>query len=127
MTGLKTSFEIIAIMARMVDGLEIHEDRLREGMRNEIFATDKVFDKVMAGGNFRDSYRNVGLNLEDVEKIDVDAALRKRTSLGAPGNLRLEDDLKRADELKAVFSQKLERLSAVYENLIPSVNSVLSC
>lgn len=126
MTGLKTSFEIIAIMARMVDGLEVHEDRLREGMRNEIFATDKVFDKVMAGGNFRDSYRNVGLNLEDVEKIDVDAALRKRTSLGAPGNLRLEDDLKRADELKAVFSQKLERLSAVYENLIPSVNSLLS-
>ncbi len=126
MTGLRISFEIIAIMARMVNGLEVHEDRLREGMRNEIFATDKVFDQVISGGNFRDSYKNVGLNLGEVEMIDADDALRKRVSLGAPGNLRLGDDLEHSRKLASLASDRLEALSAVYGKLIPAVSSVLS-
>ena len=117
MTGLETAGSIIAIMTRMLDGLEVHEDRLREGMRSEIYATDKVFEIVSAGGSFRDSYKTVGLDLESVSSLDADAAIRRRTSTGTSGNLALKEDMTALEELSGSVERELERLGKVYLSL----------
>ena len=117
MTGLETAGSIIAIMTRMLDGLEVHEDRLREGMRSEIYATDKVFEIVSAGGSFRDSYKTVGLDLESVSSLDADAAIRRRTSTGTRGNLALKEDMTALEELSGRVECELDRLGKVYLGL----------
>ena len=118
LTGLSTTCSILAIMGRMVDGLEVHEDRLREGMRPEIYATDKVFDSVLSGSNFRDSYRAVGLDLDSVDGRDADAALARRTSLGTSGDLRLGDDVETVASFMKEVELELDRLQEVYRALV---------
>ena len=118
LTGLSTTCSILAIMGRMVDGLEVHEDRLREGMRPEIYATDKVFDSVLSGSNFRDSYRAVGLDLDSVDGRDADAALARRTSLGTSGDLRLGDDVETVVSFMKEVELELDRLQEVYRALV---------
>lgn len=118
LTGLRTTWDVLAIMSRMVGGLIVHEDRLREGMRSEIYATDKVFDSVMKGEAFRDSYRAVGLSLDQVSSRDADEALSKRVSLGGAANLRLDEDLEEAEGLEDAIEERLEALSSVYRGLV---------
>ena len=118
--GMRTAYDVIAVMARMLSGLVVHEDRLRQGMRKEIYATDKVFDSVAHGGNFRDSYKAVGLDLDSVEEGDADAALKRRTSTGTSGNLGLDDDYALLGQLTGLVTQRLARLQEVYDALVPS-------
>ena len=117
MEGLSATFELIAIMARMCDGLIVHEDKLVAACTGELYATDKVFACVLEGGNFRDSYRKVGLNLDKVESIDPYEALKKRTSTGTAGALNLDKDKLRAEEAIANVDSKLSFLEGVYERL----------
>ena len=69
----------------------------------------------------RDSYRNVGLNLDKVESEDPVASLRKRTSLGTAGNLGLDRDRAWLSELSGRTGKEAERLSGVYARLIPGI------
>lgn len=118
--GMRTAYDVIAVMARTLSGLVVHEDRLRQGMRKEIYATDKVFDSVAHGGNFRDSYKAVGLDLDSVEEGDADAALKRRTSTGTSGNLGLDDDYALLGQLTGLVTQRLSKLQGVYDALVPS-------
>lgn len=118
LTGLRLTFDILAIMSRMVSGLIVHEDRLLAGFRNEIFATDKVFEAVKAGRAFRDSYREVGLNLDSVSAEDASQAIMARTSTGTSGNLKLEESRAAVSALEKECSGWMERLMAVYRGLI---------
>lgn len=115
--GTAAAFELIAIMARMVDGLIVHENALVKACRGELYATDKVFANVLKGGNFRDSYKDVGLNLADVEDMDPYAALKKRTSTGTSGCLNLDMDMKRTAEGLERCDAALGHLEKVYEHL----------
>lgn len=118
LTGLRLTFDILAIMSRMVSGLIVHEDRLLAGFRNEIFATDKVFEAVKAGRAFRDSYMEVGLNLDSVSAEDASQAIMARTSTGTSGNLKLEESREAVSALEKECSGWMERLMAVYRGLI---------
>lgn len=115
--GVNAAFNLVAIMSRMINDLEVHEEALVSACKSELYATDKVFRKVMAGGNFRDSYKDVGLNLDEVEKDDPYEALKLRTSTGTPGCLRLDKAEKNCKQMKEVCSRKLESYSAVYKKL----------
>ena len=126
LTGLSTTYSILAIMTRMVDGLEVHEDRLLAGMRSEIYATDKVFDAVLAGGSFRDSYKAVGLDLDSVDARDAHEALEKRTSIGSPGNLHLEEDEEEVRAMQGDVESRLDALQDVYSRLVDVPVKVVS-
>ncbi|MDD7008977.1 MAG: argininosuccinate lyase [Spirochaetales bacterium] len=115
--GVRAAFDLVAIMARMVGGLEVHEDALLAACRSELYATDKVFAMVKEGKSFRDSYREVGLDLESVSRIDPYEALLSRTSTGCSNNLGLEKAEKEADSLAAACSEKMERFQRAYEDL----------
>ena len=115
--GIRATFDLVAIMARMVDGLVVHEENLVGACKSELYATDKVFRMVKEGKSFRDSYKEVGLSLENVKADDPYEALKSRTSIGAANNLRLDMIKKEADDLEAICIEKSEFYQNCYEKL----------
>ncbi len=126
LVGFKATFELIAIFDKMMEGLEVHEENLVKACTPELYATDKVLEKVKNGGNFRDSYKEVGLNLEDVEKMDPYKALSSRTSIGTSGCLNIEEELSIAEKLSAVIDRRYSALHDTYSRLFKDFYSVLS-
>ncbi len=123
--GFRTTEELVLIMAEMIEKLEVHVPALKKACVPELYATDRVMEKVLSGGNFRDSYRNVGLNLEDVEAEDPVASLGKRTSIGTTGNLGLGKDKTWLKELNERINTESERLCGIYRALVPSISEVI--
>jgi argininosuccinate lyase len=125
LNGFKATMELIRIIERMMDGLEVHPDRLVAACTPELYATDDVFEKIMKGGNFRDSYRDVGLNLDKVVSHDPYEALKKRTSTGTAGALGLDDDIADSDKVIGEAEKIHSGLEAVYSILDPGLESVI--
>ena len=123
--GFRSTEELLLIMQEMVSKLEVHPDRLATACTSELYATDRVMEKVLKGGNFRDSYKDVGLNLDKVQGEDPVASLRKRSSIGTAGNLRIEKDVEWLEGLEAEVEGRMTRLSAVYSFLVPGVEEVI--
>ncbi len=117
--GYKTALELINITNHMIKGLEVHRDRLLEGCVSELYATDKVMEDVLNGGSFRDSYLDVGLNLDKLaQDTDPVSALKKRTSTGTSGNLNISYSETLLKNLRKSNDERMENLSTHYRALI---------
>jgi argininosuccinate lyase len=92
MEGTKAAWQLVGIMRRMLEGLEVHEQKLAEACVPELYATDVVLQQVAAGKNFRDTYKDIGLHLDGVQAMDPVETIRNRSSLGTTGNLGLDED-----------------------------------
>lgn len=123
--GFRSALELVMITDEMIQGLEVHPDNLIAACTSELYATDRVMEKVLSGGNFRDSYKDVGLNLDKVHGEDPVASLRKRTSVGTAGNLMIEKDETWLAELSKRVEGEMGRLSSIYSSLIPSVKEAV--
>ncbi|MDD4573340.1 MAG: argininosuccinate lyase [Sphaerochaeta sp.] len=117
MQGTKATWQLVAIMDRMLKGLVVHEEALSKACVPSLYATDVVLARVLEGGNFRDIYKDVGLNLSEVEAFDPVETLKNRTSMGTSGNLGLDDDLLFVDLMLEGCDQVLQSYSDAYENL----------
>ena len=106
--GCETGLACIRVMDLTVEKLVVNADRLRAAFTPEIYATDRALEMVADGVPFREAYREVGKNLGALSKRDPADAIAKRTSIGTPGNLRL--DLARA--LSAEYAEDLSRVEA---------------
>ncbi len=124
--GYDSTVALLNIMSLMVKKLDVHPDKLIKACTSELYATDRVMEKVLSGGNFRDSYKTVGLNLD---KVDADsdpvASLKKRTVLGSAGNLNIEYARKWLQEEERSVEEKCAFLTRVYKSLLPSVDQVI--
>lgn len=125
--GFRDTFDLVSIIARMIDGLEVHEDNLVKACVSELYATDEVMDRVLAGENFRDAYKDVGLNLDSVKAMDPYASLKKRTSEGTSGNLMLDEDVKRTAEIEAFCTERMTHYRAAYASLASFALDSLFC
>ena len=123
--GFRSALELVMITDEMIQGLEVHPDNLIAACTPELYATDRVMEKVLSGGNFRDSYKDVGLNLDKVQGEDPVASLGKRTSVGTAGNLMIEKDEAWLAELSERVEGEMGRLSSIYSSLIPSVQEAV--
>ena len=123
--GFRSTEELLLIMGEMVSKLEVHPDKLIAACTPELYATDRVMEKVLSGGNFRDSYKDVGLNLDKVEGEDPVASLRKRTSIGTAGNLGIEKDEEWLNELERACNERMDRLSSVYSSLVEGISEAI--
>jgi argininosuccinate lyase len=101
----------------MVDGLTVHEQNLEAACTPELYATDLVLERVAKGENFRDVYREVGLNLDKVQAIDPVEAIEGRSAIGTTGNLGLVEQRARTSFLVEVCENRLKKYQAVYQNL----------
>ena len=117
--GYKTTIELIRITEHMIKGLSVHPKALEKGCTSELYATDRVMEKVLDGGNFRDSYLSVGLNLDKVDRdYDAVAALKKRTSTGTSGNLNIGYAELEEKERRKINDERMSHLERAYMDLI---------
>ena len=123
--GYRTTEELVRIMTEMITKLEVHPEALINACVPELYATDRVMEKVLSGGNFRDSYRSVGLNLAEVEGEDPVASIGKRTSVGTTGNLGIGKDRTWLSSLSGRVAAESERLSSVYSALVPGITETI--
>ncbi len=85
-SGIDTAVDCIRVMRLTIENIGVNEEKLRAAFTPEIFATDAVYDLVSGGKEFREAYKSIGGGLESVKPRDIDAAIKKRVSTGAPGN-----------------------------------------
>lgn len=88
--GCEEGLGCMRIMDLTIEKLVVNEAALRAAFTPEIFATDRALELVSEGIPFRDAYREVGRSLDTLAGRDPVEAIARRTSTGAPGNLRLD-------------------------------------
>ena len=116
-TGAKTALQIVRIMDLMVSNLTVNQERLLQGCRKEIYATDEVLKRLSSGGSFRDLYKSVGTDLESISAYDPVETIRSRTSSGTTGNLGLADQSDAAAKLKRESLRLLNQYVSAYRKL----------
>lgn len=103
--GCETGLACVRVMDLTVRKLTVNTDRLLTAFTPEIFATDRALEMVAEGTPFREAYRKVATDLGSLRTRDPVEAISRRTSIGAPGNLRLEVPRKAAADLEQELSR----------------------
>ena len=98
--GIRTAAMSVKIMELTIDRLKVNKKALLAGFKPEIFATDYAIQLVKDGTPFREAYREVGLNLDKLEKMDPYKAITEKNYSGAQGNLRLDLSSERLLKMK---------------------------
>jgi argininosuccinate lyase len=110
MEGLDTVTACLRVMTLTVAHTTPDPERLAAACTPELFATDAALQLVAAGVPFRDAYRQVATGAVPVERPgDLVAALARRSSEGAPGNLGLEGARARLQAERARVGEQRER------------------
>jgi argininosuccinate lyase len=117
MRGLKTALPLFRIMELTARKLEVNAGALVRAFTPDIFAADEACALALQGKNFRDAYREVGLNLEKLAARDPGETLRNRQSSGTAGNLRLDLPGRRNSEVRAFFSAERKRITKALDGL----------
>lgn len=85
--GLSITRTTLRILAKVVDGVSVDEDKLRAGFIPGVFATDAALRQVAAGVPWREAYHDVRDHLERLESEDADSAVLAKRHLGATNGL----------------------------------------
>ncbi|PIZ76503.1 argininosuccinate lyase [Candidatus Peregrinibacteria bacterium CG_4_10_14_0_2_um_filter_38_24] len=90
--GLRYTEMSMKVASIIVKKLIPNEKSLYKDMTPELFATHKAFALVKKGKNFRDAYREVGLNLDKmrIDKDNIVKMLKESQHQGGAGNLQLD-------------------------------------
>lgn len=123
--GFRTTDNLIRIIEKTVLKLSVHEEKLLAACTDELYATDVVLEKVMKGGNFRDSYKDVGLNLKNVRKSDPYEALKERTSIGTSGNLNIGYAENEIRNIERGMNERMESLQEIYDRSFEGLSSLI--
>lgn len=84
---ISTSLEVMDII---VSNMQVNTEKLNEAFSSDVFATDVVNRAVMDGETFRDAYRKVKSQLEQVKTENQQENIENKKHLGATGNLGLD-------------------------------------
>lgn len=87
MKGLSITRATLRILTKIVDGMEVDEEKLRAGFIPGVFATDVALRMVANGTPWREAYHEVRDHLERLESEDPDAAVAAKTHEGTTGGL----------------------------------------
>ncbi len=115
--GLDIAEDCLEIMALTVQALEVNSEALHAACTPQLFATDEAFALVQKGVPFREAYRRVASQLDDVVAVDPVAALKLRTSAGSPGNLRLPQARARLEAIRSELGERNSHAAAAIERL----------
>jgi len=88
--GLAAALQALAIVPNLVDGLGFKEERMKQAISAEMFATDIALERAARGVPFRTAYADAKRELGKLAEPDAAASLAQRVSPGGCGNLLLE-------------------------------------
>ena len=96
--GLKSALQALAIVPPLIEGLEFKEEKMRQSISPEMFATDIAQAQAAQGVPFRRAYLDAKKKLGEVDAVDAAASLAQRVSPGACGDLQLERIRRRLEQ-----------------------------
>jgi len=99
--GLESAVQALSIVPALIGGLGFNEQRMKDAITGDMFATDLAVDQAARGVPFRDAYRTVKRQLAELPQGDIAQSLTRRVSPGACGALDLEGIRSRVESLSA--------------------------
>lgn len=116
------SFDItqqtLYLLGYFIPKIKVNEEILINSFTPEIYATDRVLELVKEGVPFRDAYKEVGINLDSLNKKNPVENIKSKTHVGATGNLNLSKIENILKEEEREFSASQERFMKKIEKLI---------
>ncbi len=118
MEGFDLAISSLAIMDRLMAGLQVDPQALRRAFGPEVFATDRALELVAGGMPFRDAYHEVKAHLDQLAGQNPDAALAAKRHLGAPMGLDFDMLDARAREAAAWAAAEKRHHDACRDRLL---------
>ena len=112
MEGIRTTRSCLGIMASLCEVLEINKEALLAGFGPDVFATDVAIEKVGVGMPFRDAYDYVKTHLHELEQMDPQEAVDRKTHFGGTAGLDftlMDDRILAAAEFASAERSEFER------------------
>lgn len=101
--------EFCGVMEYSLSEIEPVEEKLKAAMSPDIFAADEAFRLVTEEGiPFREAYKQVGDNLDALEKLDPSKTILNRKHTGSTGKLNLEIYRNSLENISDKFKEKRE-------------------
>ena len=116
-TGIEITLAALRIGAITTAKLKVNADQCTRAFSSEVFATDRVLELVKQGTPFRDAYRQVAQSLDTTPMEDPAANIRKKTHLGAAGNLGLDLGRARLEQERTASAAAREKWSTAIHAL----------
>jgi argininosuccinate lyase len=88
--GLAAALQALAIMPALVQGLRFREDRMKQAISADMFATDVALERAARGVPFRTAYAEAKRELHELGEADPAESLAQRVSPGGCGDLLLD-------------------------------------
>lgn len=118
MEGLKTAQQTLDVLNAVVSDIEPREDRLEEAMSPELFAAHRAYELVKEGIPFRQAYRRVKGELDQLDQVQPAKAIREMVHIGATGELQLDDSLSELKQVKDSWKLRQKELKDCWNNLM---------
>lgn len=118
MAGFEITESALRVCALAVSKLTCDEQRCIEAFSRDVFATDRVMELVKQGVPFRDAYRQVAVSIDKTPMEDPVENIRKKTHLGATGNLGLDLARQRQSAERDWTERSREKWTAAIEHLM---------
>jgi len=117
--GCDLADNIIDTSILIIKNLKVNKEALLKGFTPALFATDYALKMVLEENiPFRDAYRKVASNIENLPLIDPGLAIRERRSIGTSGNLCF-------DEIKNHVLKKGSEIESKIDTFTKIVNCLL--
>lgn len=117
MKALETTQASISIIARTIDGLTVNKENCQAAFTQEVFATDNALKLVENGVPFRDAYRKVAGEIENVEMQDPLENILNKTHIGSTGNLGLSISKNEMEKFQQWILQEEEHWKTIVSQL----------
>lgn len=116
--GANLAIDCVRVMNVTFSKLKVNKDRLRAGFAGEVYAVDRALELVAGGMPFRDAYRKVADELDQLDTLDPVQAIKDRTGQGMAGNLNLDLDRKRIADGRKIVRGWRRQATRVIEDLL---------
>lgn len=107
MQGFELAHNCLRIFAILFSEIQVNEAQCLASFTTELFATDQVLVLVKEGIPFRDAYKMVGKDLQQVAMCSPKENILSKKHLGATGNLGLELSANKIKEYNDWLSHKV--------------------
>jgi len=97
--GLKAALQALALVPPLVEGIEFKEEKMRQAISLDMFATDIALANTARGVPFRTAYLEAKKSLDEMDHADAAASLAQRVSPGACGDLQLDRIRRRLEQV----------------------------
>jgi argininosuccinate lyase len=115
MVGLDTTCDCLRILAFTTPRLEVRAAAMLRGFTPDVFATDRVLERVQQGESFRNAYDHVKARLGELADAEAATEVCRRPCLADPG---LREAAARAAELRTFARERRARLHAALAKLL---------